>query len=127
MKVTEENIVKEDGTTINVVTKEVNSEDGWVHQNDLSTTGSGYGEYFKGKQVVKSFTINDPKLYWIGMGSILGIFFIIGVCIMIFGNIIVGGVFTGFIVCAFIVELKNAKRRKLEREQRNNNQNNVNK
>ena len=127
MRVTEENIVKEDGTVVNIVTKEVNSEDGWVHQNDLSTTGSGYGDYFKGKQVVKSFTINDPKIVQYVILGILIFLLAVNILLFVF-NVYVGLIWTCVFTIPFVVtEYKGAKRRKMEREQRNNNQNNVNK
>ena len=124
MKVTQEKKIDKDDYEVDVVIKEVSPEDGFVHQNDLSTVGKGYGEFFKGKQVVKSYTINNPKIVQYVTLGILVVLLILNIVFFIL-HIFAGLIFLGVFTIPFIViECKRHKKGTLEKTKTLNNEEN---
>lgn len=108
MKIERETKINERGYTVTKTVKTVTEEDGWVRTRDIRPMRSrshGRLSRFKGRAKVVSFTTNDPKItrpFAYGMSAL---FFVIGVCLLLWGGgftRIMGVFFAGTGVFAFV-------------------------
>lgn len=84
----------DNGVYINVETLETTPEDGFVNQNTIRKANPDtYGKYYKGYSKTAVFTTDDPKITRPLVYSLCGLFFLIGLIMLLFRNWFFGIIF----------------------------------
>lgn len=102
-----EKIENDNGSYTTIKTIETSKADGFIHEADISDVGiDNYGKYHKGRSKRVIFTTNDPRVTRPFAYGISGIFFIIGIIMLLLHDWFFGIIFTATSIFVFFKSKK---------------------